>query len=650
MPGDGPSRDLAVMVHWEASYARSRERRQRAARSMIRRGRFGGVAAPPPSLSELLSATRERERALARLSAATSPHTLMRAGGRAQAARDLSDSEPWHLSLGRSRARRRAQQLRFAPASTRAKRLSLGALAALTAAPIAALTQASAPTIGEAAAAGPPTTTDHTVPILLGPGSEGRQVRLLQQALNVKIDGVFGPETELAVRRLQAIRGLTIDGVVGPKTGAALRMQTAATATFASFRDPVPAETASTGGAVASDPATVAARAAAYLTSATSPSAEEGAEGETAGSEAAVPVQPGVSTEAAGGTSPTAGEEGGTGVAGPDTGSTAVVGESAATSTEAAAPSEAATLTEDATPAGSSRWQAVTRLQAALHLPTDGDFGPETEAAVKRLQARHGLATDGVVGPATWSVIGVTGEQTLTPPPSALIKPRSASNHAASNVERPSAGAGSRWDALTRLQAALHLPTDGQFGPETEAAVKRLQVRHGLTPDGVVGPATWSVIGVTGERTLTPPASARTATPATGDSEGTGSAVTSAGGGEGVVARVIAAANEIATRPYVYGGGHGSFQSYGYDCSGSVSYALHGGGLLSSPEDSTQLESYGEPGPGRYITIYANSEHAYMTIDGRRFDTVALAEGGSRWSSSSGYDGGGFVVRHPPGL
>ena len=113
---------------------------------------------------------------------------------------------------------------------------------------------------------------------------------------------------------------------------------------------------------------------------------------------------------------------------------------------------------------------------------------------------------------------------------------------------------------------------------------------------------------------------------------------------------MIAAADEIATRPYVYGGGHGSFQSEGYDCSGSVSYALHGGGLLSSPEDSTGLESYGEAGPGQYITIYANSEHAYMVVDGRRFDTVALQEDGSRWSSSPGDDGGGFVERHPAGL
>jgi cell wall-associated NlpC family hydrolase len=116
-----------------------------------------------------------------------------------------------------------------------------------------------------------------------------------------------------------------------------------------------------------------------------------------------------------------------------------------------------------------------------------------------------------------------------------------------------------------------------------------------------------------------------------------------------VISRVIAAGDEIATRPYVWGGGHGSFVSEGYDCSGSVSYALHGGGLLSSPEDSTGLESYGEPGPGRDITIYANSEHTFMVIDGKRFDTVALAESGTRWSSSM-TSTGGYVARHPAGL
>jgi hypothetical protein len=109
---------------------------------------------------------------------------------------------------------------------------------------------------------------------------------------------------------------------------------------------------------------------------------------------------------------------------------------------------------------------------------------------------------------------------------------------------------------------------------------------------------------------------------------------------------MIAAGNRIATRPYVYGGGHGSFNSRGYDCSGSVSYVLHSAGLLKSPEDSTELESYGRPGPGRHVTIYANSGHAFMTIQGRRFDTVARAQTGSRWSNHM-VSTSGFVARHP---
>ncbi len=115
------------------------------------------------------------------------------------------------------------------------------------------------------------------------------------------------------------------------------------------------------------------------------------------------------------------------------------------------------------------------------------------------------------------------------------------------------------------------------------------------------------------------------------------------------VRQMIAAGNAIATLPYIWGGGHGSFQAAGYDCSGSTSYVLAAAGLLSSPEVSGDFESYGDPGPGRWVTIYANAGHVWMTIAGWRFDTVALAEGGTRWARGGG-EFGGFVVRHPPGL
>jgi cell wall-associated NlpC family hydrolase len=115
-----------------------------------------------------------------------------------------------------------------------------------------------------------------------------------------------------------------------------------------------------------------------------------------------------------------------------------------------------------------------------------------------------------------------------------------------------------------------------------------------------------------------------------------------------VVGRVVAAANEIAGTPYVYGGGHGG-NSSGYDCSGSISYALAAAGLLAGALDSTGFMSWGEPGPGRRITIYANPGHAFMVVDGRRFDTSALSGGGTRWSGSM-RSTAGFVARHPPGL
>ncbi len=120
-------------------------------------------------------------------------------------------------------------------------------------------------------------------------------------------------------------------------------------------------------------------------------------------------------------------------------------------------------------------------------------------------------------------------------------------------------------------------------------------------------------------------------------------------GAPAAVAQVIAAGNAIATLPYIWGGGHGSFQASGYDCSGSVSYALAAAGLLSSPLDSTGFESWGAPGPGSWITVYANAGHAWMVVAGWRFDTVALASGGTRWSQGGG-EFSGFVVRHPPGL
>jgi cell wall-associated NlpC family hydrolase len=113
---------------------------------------------------------------------------------------------------------------------------------------------------------------------------------------------------------------------------------------------------------------------------------------------------------------------------------------------------------------------------------------------------------------------------------------------------------------------------------------------------------------------------------------------------------VVNNANMIVGRPYVWGGGHGSFYSNGYDCSGSVSFALFGGGLIPEPLTSSALEGWGAPGPGKWITVYANAGHTFAEIAGLRWDTVGDEQGtGPRWHLAPA-SADGFVVRHPPGF
>jgi cell wall-associated NlpC family hydrolase len=119
-----------------------------------------------------------------------------------------------------------------------------------------------------------------------------------------------------------------------------------------------------------------------------------------------------------------------------------------------------------------------------------------------------------------------------------------------------------------------------------------------------------------------------------------------------IIKAMIQAGNTIAHLPYRYGGGHASFRDTAYDCSGSLSYLFASVGLLHTTVDSTQLMSMGDPGPGQWVTIYANPGHTFMEIAGLRFDTVALAETGSRWSDRppNEPDLASFAVRHPPGF
>jgi peptidoglycan hydrolase-like protein with peptidoglycan-binding domain len=263
-----------------------------------------------------------------------------------------------------------------------------------------------------------------------------------------------------------------------------------------------------------------------------------------------------------------------------------------------------------------ARGKRVRQLQRALGIPADGIFGKGTKRAVKRYQRRHGLYVDGIAGAQTLASLGVGSRS---------------SRRGKSRSRRVS----SRGGGVRELQRALGVPADGAFGPQTARAVKSFQRAHGLTADGVVGPQTRAALGIGPGKVL----------------KRKGGRGGSGGGGRKarILDAIIRAGNRIATTPYVYGGGHGSFSASGYDCSGSVSYALHGGGLLRSPLDSTGFMSYGRPGPGRHITIYANAGHAYMVIKGRRFDTSARSETGSRWSNEM-RSSAGYVARHPAGF
>jgi peptidoglycan hydrolase-like protein with peptidoglycan-binding domain len=214
---------------------------------------------------------------------------------------------------------------------------------------------------------------------------------------------------------------------------------------------------------------------------------------------------------------------------------------------------------------------------------------------------------------------------------------------------------GSSGSDVKRLQSYLdragyETSADGMFGPGTARSVRSFEAVEERRPNGTATRYEQHLVRVRASQAA--PAVEEVSAPAPAGEkayiDANGMAVAPASAPEAVKA-IIAAGNEIATKPYKYGGGHASWNDSGYDCSGSVSYVLHAAGLLDTALDSTGLMSFGEAGRGQWVTIRSHPSHAYMIVAGLRFDTSARRQTGNRWSatmrSASGYTG-----RHPAGL
>ena len=201
-------------------------------------------------------------------------------------------------------------------------------------------------------------------------------------------------------------------------------------------------------------------------------------------------------------------------------------------------------------------------------------------------------------------------------------------------------------------RAGFQLKIDGTYGPDTIRAVKQFERANGLHVDGNLSLADISFLrGFVERGGVIARVRGVKATAATQDTAGLNAdgTATAPVGAPPQVAQIIAAANRIARLPYRYGGGHGKWEDTAYDCSGSVSYALHGANLLDHPLASGDLESWGQSGPGQWVTIYANGGHTYMVVAGLRFDTSGRSTNGTRWQADM-RSPGGYVIRHPPEL
>jgi peptidoglycan hydrolase-like protein with peptidoglycan-binding domain len=302
----------------------------------------------------------------------------------------------------------------------------------------------------------------------------------------------------------------------------------------------------------------------------------------------------------------------------------------------------------------------VLQLQQALgkagfKVKLDSSFGTSTLRAVKRFQRASRLTPSGTVGRRTVAALkrALRGTKANANGGFSDDPGDDGPHHSLGDripVERGMSGHDIRvlQDFLSR--AGFKVTIDGEFGSTTEKAVKKFEAAQNRTVDGIMDAgdisALRTVIGQPDPGAGTQPTQLAPGDMAQIGSDGLAIAPASA---PDQVKAIIAAGNQIASKPYKYGGGHGKWNDSGYDCSGSVSYALHGAGLLDSALTSGDFTHWGDPGPGQWVTIYGKASHAFMVVAGIRFDTSGRTINNTRWQkdmrSSSGY-----TATHPPGL
>jgi peptidoglycan hydrolase-like protein with peptidoglycan-binding domain len=306
----------------------------------------------------------------------------------------------------------------------------------------------------------------------------------------------------------------------------------------------------------------------------------------------------------------------------------------------------------------------VRELQELLHgtgfdVTVDGHFGEDTVRAVRAFQAVVGLEASGSAGRDT------------------VARLRAATRKGASAANNGGVGFGSTTAGSTRRKLGDRIPVlkgmsgrdvkmlqdfleragvervtvDGEFGTGTARAVRAWERENDRQVDGIVDAGDISELrsavgAVPGAAPRSVPLQLAAGSRAKVGPDGLAIAPEDA---PDVVKRVIAAGNEIARKPYKYGGGHGRWNDSGYDCSGSLSYALHGGDLVGRPAPSSGYFGWGDAGEGQWITIYTKASHMFMVVAGLRFDTSGRTRAGTRWQADM-RDTSGYRARHPAGL